>query len=59
MLRAEKERPIRNKDDWDRFMRERKRAEYAISNKEFFGYVAKFFVLFVVAMLIRHLRGLL
>jgi hypothetical protein len=44
--------------DWVRFMRERKRAEYAISNKEFFAYVLKFFTMVAIAMSIRHFRGL-
>jgi hypothetical protein len=35
MFNRNKERPVRTKEDWDRFMRERQRAEYAIADKEF------------------------
>jgi hypothetical protein len=48
------ERPLESSDDWQRFLRERKRAEYAISNWD----VAKFVLIWSVGMLIAHLRGL-
>jgi hypothetical protein len=57
MPRTPKERPMRTKEDWDRFMRERQRAEYAITNREFFSFVGKFIVAAAIAALVAHLNG--
>lgn len=40
-------------DEWDEFIRSRKRAEFAITNKEFFRWVG----LWAILMLLSHLNG--
>lgn len=48
-----KERLLRTSDDWLRFFRERKRAENAITNGEFFRFV----LFWCVLMLMAHCNG--
>ena len=53
MNAMEKERPIETSEDWQRFLRERKRAEYAPSNQG----VITFILVWCIGMLVAHLRG--
>lgn len=52
-----KERPLSTSADWQRFFRERKRAEWAITNREFFSFAFKFWIAMLIALLIAHLGG--
>jgi hypothetical protein len=49
-----KERLLLTSDDWERFFRERKRADNAITTREYLTFIA----IWVVLMLAAHLHGL-
>ena len=48
-----REKPLNTSADWQRFLRERKRAEFAITNGQF----ARFVLIWMFLMLLAHLNG--